>query len=415
MTRRLAAILALAVALPASAAERGKSRDFELRAILTVAGARHALFKETSAAGTRHWLRVGEELDDIEMVSLDAAQGLVVIKDHGARKELGMKPPASGGDASPRGVLWLQDASLDDAILIFQRITTRTVLRSAHLSDTPFNLREENFDTPKATDLLAREFDARDLALLRDGKRFAILKDKETPMPVLPNRDQLLESARSTTIATSDTGLVHAGEINIGGEDAATSLKFYGEMARRTVLAPTPLPEAVLFLKNETTLNYWDALYAFDMLLALNGMKSTFLGEKFVAITPPDYDTGALPDPPVEADDSKSVKKGELRLGNPAEKAVAIASPGKAQPAGKRSAKPSHPFKSYQRMTGKKVTPDVDLPGLFISLENRTDLSKPEAAYAIETALLLNGVRLTPIDDKNVRAESLAQSAAANN
>ena len=390
----LACLALMARPWPSSSGEATGQDRFELRAILTVAGARHAMFADTGAGGRTYMLRSGEDEGDMQLVSLDPAQGTVVIRNRGRRHAMRMAASPGAASASPRGVIWLQNASIADITAIYQRITTRTVLRASALGEVSFSFREQNFDTPKASARLIQAFKEKEIELIPNGKRFAIAKKKGDIIPALPNYAQIIEAASDTSKKTSDSGLFQAGSINFPKLELAQFVDFYGKLTDRTILKPTALQSRPLSIVTQTDMNRWEAVYALDMTLALNGLKSTFLGDKFAAITGLNYDTGQVPEPPDPAPESKKVKAGGMKfMAAPATKA----------------------FQRYQELTESRVSPAANLPAVSIDLENRGEMAANEAAWAIEAILRLNGIHFQHTDENSVHATPLDQAPDAKN
>ncbi len=391
----LPALACLAFALPPLESRAEEEARFELRAILTVAGARHAMFADTSAPGKTYMLRTGKSDGGVTLVSLDPATGSAVIRDRGRRHAMQMDAPPDEAAASPRGVIWLQDATLADITAIYQRITTRTVLRASDLGDVSFSFREQNFDTPKASSRLIEAFKEKEIDLIPNGKRFAIARRNGAVIPALPNYAEIVEAASDTSKKTTESRLIQVGSINFPNLDLSQFLEFYSELTERTVLKPAALQGTALSLITQTDMNRWEAIYALDMTLALNGLKSTFLGDQFTAITELDYDTGQLSSPPDPDPDAATIKPGAIKFNKaPAKRA----------------------FQRYQELAKAKVVASQPrLAEVSIDLKNRDELAANEAAWAVETVLRLNGIHFQHTDDNNVRALPVAKTPDAKN
>lgn len=392
----LSALACIALLLPQAQtrAEEEENR-FELRAILTVAGARHAMFADTAPPGKTYMLRSGKTDGDVTLIALDPATGSVVVRNRGRRHAMQMDSPPDESSASPRGVIWLQDATVADITAIYQRITTRTVLRATDLGEISFSFREQNVDTPKAASRLIEAFKEKEIDLIPNGKRFAIAKRKDAVIPALPNYAEIVEAASDTSKKTTESKLIQVGSINFPKLQLARFLEFYGELTERTVLKATVLSTPDLSLITQTDMNRWEAIYALDMTLALNGVKSTFLGDRFTAITELDYDTGQLSQPPDPDPDAAKVAANSIRFnGAPAKRA----------------------FQRYQELAkAKVVASQPHLAEVSIELTNNDELAANEAAWAIETALRLNGIHFQHTDENNVRALPIAEIIDAKN
>lgn len=107
------------------------------------------------------------------------------------------------------------------------------------------------------------------------------------PAPALP----AFGPAQTTPISTAGTNagsdeIMPAGMINFPATDLNQVLQVYGELVGRTVLRPTSLPAPTITLKTQTSLTKHEAIQAFDAVLALNGIATVNVGDKFVKVIP---------------------------------------------------------------------------------------------------------------------------------
>ncbi|MCX7723287.1 MAG: hypothetical protein N2379_09565 [Verrucomicrobiae bacterium] len=73
---------------------------------------------------------------------------------------------------------------------------------------------------------------------------------------------------------------------NFPAVDLNTFLNFYAELVGRTILRPANLPAPLITLKTQTPLTRTEAIQAFDTVLAMNGITTIPVGEKFVKVVP---------------------------------------------------------------------------------------------------------------------------------
>ncbi len=73
---------------------------------------------------------------------------------------------------------------------------------------------------------------------------------------------------------------------NFPAVDLNTFLNFYAELVGRTILRPANLPAPLVTLRTQTPLTRTEAIQAFDTVLAMNGITTIPVGEKFVKIVP---------------------------------------------------------------------------------------------------------------------------------
>ena len=73
---------------------------------------------------------------------------------------------------------------------------------------------------------------------------------------------------------------------NFPAVDLNTFLNFYAGLVGRTILRPANLPAPLITLVTQTPLTRTEAIQAFDTVLAMNGITTIPVGEKFVKVVP---------------------------------------------------------------------------------------------------------------------------------
>lgn len=73
---------------------------------------------------------------------------------------------------------------------------------------------------------------------------------------------------------------------NFPAIDLNTFLNYYADLVNRTILRPANLPTPLITLKTQTPLTRTEAIQAFDTVLAMNGIATIPVGEKFVKVVP---------------------------------------------------------------------------------------------------------------------------------
>jgi len=79
---------------------------------------------------------------------------------------------------------------------------------------------------------------------------------------------------------------VATNTFNFPAIDLNTFLGFYAELVNRTILRPAGLPAPLITFKTQTPLTRTESLQAFDTVLAMNGITTINVGEKFVKVVP---------------------------------------------------------------------------------------------------------------------------------
>jgi general secretion pathway protein D len=73
---------------------------------------------------------------------------------------------------------------------------------------------------------------------------------------------------------------------NFQGVDLNTFLTVYAGLVNRTILRPATLPQLQITFKTQTPLTRTEAVQAFDTVLAMNGIATIPVGDKFVKVVP---------------------------------------------------------------------------------------------------------------------------------
>jgi len=162
-------------------------------------------------------------------------------------------------------------------------------------------------------------------------------------------------------------------------------LDAYGRINSRTVLQHPALRPALLSL--DTSVKNWpDAIAALERLFEQHGIASIRDGAKFVLVIPAQMtNTATAPSNGIvpRTTENGPALEGTIYFEN-AELPQALA--------------------IYGRLVGRKLVKAVGLPTASIRLRPATDLTRAEAAYALETLFRWNGVKVVPIGDTEFQA-----------
>ena len=104
------------------------------------------------------------------------------------------------------------------------------------------------------------------------------------PRPPADLKATAIPPGGETNVSADET--LPAGTINFPATDLNQVLQIYAELVGRTVLRPTALPAPTITLKTQTPLTRHEAIQAFDAVLALNGIATVNVGDKFVKVVP---------------------------------------------------------------------------------------------------------------------------------
>jgi general secretion pathway protein D len=98
--------------------------------------------------------------------------------------------------------------------------------------------------------------------------------------------EQLIAISPPPGATNSSLDEKYEGVINFPAADLNQVLMIYSELVGRTILRPTSLPAPTITLISKTPLTRREAKQAFDAVLALNGIATIDVGDKFVKVVP---------------------------------------------------------------------------------------------------------------------------------
>jgi hypothetical protein len=256
---------------------------------------------------------------------------------------------------------------------------------------------------------------------------FEIVPDGEVFARVLPQgwRDSVLGKYLGTLsppprpsasdISAARNDMIPRGAIMFRGADINQALPIYADLRNCTFIRSPVLSCAPLWLTTRNTLSKQEAIYALDVILAMNGIAMIKDGDKFVRVI--NIQEGLFrmqphaptPKPGENLIDPHDVPV--LRLGPdfkrllPASQTSSTSGPSKEQ---SPKANVDNLVAYYAKLTDCTAKSNEKLGAQPISFEAHTPLSKAELLYAIETALFLSGLEIVRVDDKTIRVERIA-------
>lgn len=225
----------------------------------------------------------------------------------------------------------------------------------------------------------------------RQGKfEVLIIKDREGSVDVVNGgKRATLEFGILAAVSAAETA---GSNLRLANANLEQVLDVYARINGRTVLQHPSLKATLLSL-NAAAKTRSEAVAILEQLFQRHGMTSIPDGSKFVMIVPSSLTN------------TVSARSGGI-VPTPAESA--------ALPNGVidfRNADLRQALAIYGRLVGRKLVKAEGLRSSTIRLRTATDLTKSEAAYALETLFRWNGVNVVPVGETEFHAVPILPGA----
>jgi len=307
--------------------------------------------------------------------------------------------PSPAGSAAQHLML------LDEALDTYAGLTGKTILRASQL---PFvsggSASQILADKSNAVARIESELVRSGITVVQDGPHF---------VRVFPaQRQDLLTNTplRGPELWTAERP--PPGAIDFSNAGIEQCLQIYAEMRQRTLLRPAFLPAPPLKLKTMSPLTQEEAVYAITTMLALNDIVAVDDGNHVVQVVSriqlKDVRAKApKPSPGAALFDPRKIpavggEQTHTPVGWDIEKARRLFFEFIHKP-DPRNRFADRLLALYGGLADKRAVPSKTLGGTFIRFSVEIPLTKAELLYAIETAMLLNGLAIIPVGDNSVR------------
>lgn len=204
---------------------------------------------------------------------------------HGVRLSLTNRAETFGQTIARSGLL-LEQVSLEQVLGLYAKFSERTVLRSPKLKERSFNLQSAAESPAAAAKAISEALKDQGMVTILDGQKFVIVAPESQAASIKPRSAEIKPSTPSESeVLAPDT-------INFRGVDLNQVLAVYAEL-RDCKFDPTVsrpyIPAGVIHIRTQTALTRAELVYAFDTLLAWNGVKMVPSGEgKLKAVAYPE-------------------------------------------------------------------------------------------------------------------------------
>jgi hypothetical protein len=312
-----------------------------------------------------------------------------------------------------------------DPLDVYGSLTGKTVLMPSGLPRLPDAvIADPPSDKTNAIARIERALSEQGLEVVQDGPHFVRVfrKEARASLTNAPLRGAELAGAKGQES-------LPPGGINFTQADLNQVLSIYSMLSQRTILRPVTLPAPTVSLKTQCALTKEEALYAFETVLALNGICVVHDGTKFVQVVPmaeraqvetraPKPEPGAkLFDPkkvpsvglfqyPGRLTETERIEQEFERLRKAFYEFMHLPDPQK-RPARRL-------LGLYADLAGKTAVPSPKFDGTGIWFHVATPLSKSELLYAIETTFALHNLAIIPMDDRRIRLGHISEALRNN-
>lgn len=305
----------------------------------------------------------------------------------------------------------------EQALRLYGALTHKTILRPTMLPQLSESLVAEMMaDTNAAAGVLEKALADRRIEMVRDGELFvrllpegwqtSTLAAQLLRIPSPPKRETNQNERASASVS------MPAGTIDFRNVGIDQALAVYASLCNRTVLRPHHLSASVIALRTETALSREEAVYAMNVVLALNGVATVEDGVNFVQVVP-------MPRMALAKARAPKPKLTEPLI-KPEEVPVFVVRPmlfpphrpaAKAEAADHLPPPPAPPVPPgvddlvayYAKLVGQKASAS-GFRQQPVSLKVQNPLTKAELLYAIETTLALDDIKIERQDDGTLQA-----------
>lgn len=318
-------------------------------------------------------LEAGERVQDIEVVSIDPKAATALIKQGSKTTEFSV---GAGGNTAKAPTVNFKEADSRQVLDIYQRASGRTVIASSVL--------------PVARVTVTSDVDPAGAVgrALKDQGIVVTPRSDKFAFATAPSNVERLAQIRQPPVYQSEPkpGQLRPGLIKFDQAGLNQFLDIYQELAGLTLLRAANLPDVKVTVRSQTELSRAEALWLMESVLHLEGITATFRFDKVAFITRLD-DTARLAqikEPPAPSNDPNVERfpAGLIKFSGADLNLV---------------------LDIYQELTGRTLLPAPNLPAARISVKSQTPLTRDEAAWLLESALQLGGIRLVAVGDKQLK------------
>lgn len=373
----MAALAGFAVGVPAARAQDDLASSVRVTGIVVKGPLRLALLEFPSRRNgpiLRPILRAGEKAEQVEVVSIDDRQGVVVVKVGEATSAF----PVEGGhpQTEPR-TFNVRGADIVQMLEVYQEFSGRTVVRDGSLPGVKVDLRTDGVLLPAdAVRALESALNKQGIVAVPVGDKFvAVLRAEE-----------MARANELPPLSVADNAeVLPAGMIKFREADVVQVLDIYQELAGRTVLR-SPRLRGKISVRSQTRMTRAEAIWLLEIALQLNGTRTVRDGERFVFAVRHDAKNPALPafksNAVLVPPGGEPLSPGRLRFSEAGlEQVLGV----------------------YAELCKRKAAAlDGRVPAARISIRSQTSLTAAESVYALDALAAMSGVEFVPVGEDEI-------------
>jgi RNA polymerase sigma factor (sigma-70 family) len=167
----------------------------------------------------------------------------------------------------------LENVDLKVLLAMYAEITGRTVLRPA-LPQLLFTIKASPTNQVEAALILEKALAEKGIVAIPDGDKFVMVVPHDQLAYALPHSAEIKSSPPRFPGLDGPTPVLPSGQINFPSVQIGDFLNWYAEMAGRKLIGDKPVHSSGrITFRSQTPLTKAEAIYAFDTLLAWNGLR----------------------------------------------------------------------------------------------------------------------------------------------
>lgn len=319
--------------------------------------------------------------------------------------QTGVLPPSRAGSTDQGR------KTSNDILDVYAKLVGRNVLQSGELNlqfAGPIHLDQLPADTNSAARIVETVLSTNGVTLLRDGEKFiwavpSYWSDK-------PLRAYLQQLLNSTT--TNLNNEFPPGTVVFPAAPAGKVIEMYCAFSNRTPLVFSKLSNATIKFINITPLTRDEMLHGLKAAMALNGIAVMEDGGTFIQAMPVAAVSEARLAAPIPQKEDMRINRLDIPVFSEWEQHTPqppqrIELPNRPATATRKAPSADSLVEYYATLIDRKAMPSRTFGSHPVQFDIGTDLTKRELAYAIETTLVLEGLKIVTNADTSISVEAI--------
>lgn len=324
-------------------------------------------------------LAEGERDGGYEVAAINEKAAKVTLR-HGADPLIEAALDQASGEELAKRTLNFQSAKLEDVLGVYQMLAKRTVIWSWRGPEERLDLKSgAGLSDTDALALLKKALEQKGMLVEPRGDKFVLIAPADQAM----GWSQIPEPPASGPGPEGES--IAPGLIKFISVDALQVLDIYAELSGRAILRTQWLPPTKISVKSETRMTRIEAVWLLEAVFRAQGIALVQKSEKFAFAVPVSMENNLPKFDPAAA----------------AAKARKTAGPGTMK---FMDSEMLVLLKTYAELLGREALPlSRNFPAAKFSLKTPTQLSQPEATFALEAVASLNNCKLELVGEDQVQ------------